>query len=99
MENEVKIMKGYYDNGQLQDEWPILNGVIHGTQKSWWSNGNKYYEFVCVHGTWFGMRQHWNENGSIKYFEIWGNFKSIQPPRNLRITNTHGVKIHFKYGK
>ena len=87
MENKIETKREYYENGQLQCEWPMLNGERHGIQKWWWDNGNIQYIYLRVNGQVQGIIQYWNYHGTIDLI------------RKYKNNNQHGPKIIFKYGK
>ena len=70
---ETQCQRNYYKNGQLQDEWPRLNGLDHGTQKGWYENGNKLHEYSMVEGVVHDLDLYWNLNGVRQSIYSWKN--------------------------
>ena len=83
--NEIKIEKMYYENGQIESEWPHLNGEWHGIQKEWYPNGNMQERSLQLNGLNEGSYEYWENNGTRLFID---QFKS---------NNYHGIYITFKY--
>jgi len=71
-EQEIKIRRKYWSNGQLRYEHPsFVNGKAHGINKGWFINGFLQYIAPIINGEWHGFDKNWSHNGCIDNFEIW----------------------------
>lgn len=47
----------------MRAEYPVKEGVFHGTVKEWYANGKPYAETVFVNGERTGRNMEWTESG------------------------------------
>jgi antitoxin component YwqK of YwqJK toxin-antitoxin module len=57
------ISRDYHPDGKLKSEFPIKDGVFHGTVKEWYANGKPYAETEWVKGERTGRNMEWTESG------------------------------------
>lgn len=55
----------YYDDGNIEAEYTLLNGNLNGLFTSYYNNGNKKNIRVFLNGEKNGLNIEYNENGSI----------------------------------
>jgi antitoxin component YwqK of YwqJK toxin-antitoxin module len=81
---ETKIKRTYWSNGQLQSEWPCVDGIPHGLTKWWWSNGQLGSAVPYVDGMPHGMIKWWHRDGDIDGFWLWnqGEVVAVFYPQN-----------------
>ena len=60
---ENGLFQSWYDNGQKEEEYTLVNGERDGLYQSWYSNGQKFTECTYVNGWIDGLYQRWHENG------------------------------------
>ena len=65
MSEQVKVVKKYYPNGQLEHEIPYHQGQLHGLAKYWYENGQIKYEVPYYQGQQHGIAKWWYENGQL----------------------------------
>jgi antitoxin component YwqK of YwqJK toxin-antitoxin module len=53
------------EKGRLVAEFPVKNGLFHGTVKEWYPNGKKKSETEFKNGERFGKNIEWTEAGLI----------------------------------
>ena len=82
---ETATIKEWSLNGELEYDFPMLNGKYHGIQRRWWPNGNIRYYFIQIYGQVQGIEEVWNRDKSRD---------EIIQAKNGRI---HGSSIKFKY--
>jgi len=61
----TELVKRYYKNGNLREEYTLVNGVVDGVYRGWYENGQKYVEYTFVSGKVHGSHQMWYDNGRI----------------------------------
>ena len=44
----TEVIKTYYANGNLKEEYTLMNGVKDGLYQEWHENGQKWLEFTYV---------------------------------------------------
>ena len=44
------LMRAWHDNGQIDEECPIVNGKVHGLYRSWYESGQKRNETMFING-------------------------------------------------
>lgn len=57
------ISRDFHPDGKLKSEFPIKDGVFHGTVKEWYANGKPYAETEYVNGERTGRNMEWTEAG------------------------------------
>ena len=67
MSEQVKVVKKYYPNGQLEHEIPYHQGQRHGIGKWWYENGQLQYETTYHQGQLHGIGKWWHEDGQFWY--------------------------------
>lgn len=71
------INKGWYENGQLEYEWPYQSGKEHGICKRWYENGKLECEWLYQNGERYGICKGWHENGQLSYEKYWLHGKQV----------------------
>ena len=92
----TEIEREYYENGQLEYEYPCQNGKRHGICKAWWENGQLRYEYPYQNGKAHGIRKIWYKNGKLgykyKYYYLYGEEVSPEEYRKHElITQLSGL--------
>lgn len=57
------ISRDFHPDGKVKSEFPIKEGVFHGTVKEWYANGKPYAETQYVNGERTGRNMEWKESG------------------------------------
>ena len=81
--DSTKVVKTFYNNGQLESEAQYVHGKLYGTYTEWYKNGSIKTEFKYLNGQRHGITSTWYENGQkeseilyeynkyIKYLKKW----------------------------
>lgn len=57
------ISRDFHPDGKLKSEFPVKDGLFHGTVKEWYANGKPYAETEYVNGERTGRNMEWTEAG------------------------------------
>ena len=57
--------RSWYDNGQIETEFPYRKGVWHGVHKVWHRNGRLFQRVPYVNGKEHGIIQTWDQIGRL----------------------------------
>jgi len=63
----TELVKTYYNNVTLNEQYTLVNGVREGLYQRWYENGQKYIEYTYVSGECEGLYQRWYESGQLWY--------------------------------
>ena len=83
--NKNTPIRSYYDNGQIELEWPRLNGKWHGIQNRWHENGIMSSCHLEINGMNEGIHECWKTKQERLCVSTYKN------------NNDHGPNIKLKY--
>ena len=86
----AEVIRTYYDNGNLYEEYFKINGIKHGEYKSYHSNGQLHVICNYVNDKIEGEYKHYRENGNL---EVVYNYVNDKKHGDYKIFN---VKINTK---
>lgn len=64
---------GYYPNGQMRFDYPLLKGNIHGLGKAWYEDGQIICEEEFRNGLRHGRQRFWYPSGAVKSEGVYVN--------------------------
>lgn len=64
-EGKMTRLRGFYENGNVERDFPFKEGLSHGTLVMYYENGEKYVEEEFTEGKMSGKAMRWHENGKI----------------------------------
>ena len=70
----MSVKREYYENGQLEYEYPYQNGERHGIRKVWYKDGQLKYEFPFQNGKGHGIDKAWHKPKMELDYSFWYNF-------------------------
>ena len=79
----ITYKRDWYENGQLEYEYPYKNGKSHGICKGWHENGQLQYEWPYKNGKSHGIHKGWHENGQLRGEWPYINDKLVELNRYL----------------
>lgn len=78
----LKILNGYwsyyYENGNIDTEFSILNGYKNGLYKEYYTNGNRKFFGFYLNGLRNGVFRYYDSSGKLVNEEIYKNDKLIE---------------------
>jgi len=97
------LEKGYFENGNIQQEIPWKNFMRDGVMKLFYPNGNLRMEGYQVNDVKDGIFKMWDENGNLRLEENWsqGNKNGLKKEydENGKIINEDILKDGIPIGK
>ncbi len=63
-EGKMTRLRGFYDSGQLERDFPFNDGISHGKFRMWYENGKKYVEEDYINGSLSGKALRWYDDGN-----------------------------------
>lgn len=77
-EGKMTRLKGYFDSGNLERDFPFKDGVSHGTLIMYHENGKKSVEEEFNMGKLSGSAKRWYENGQLWRAATFKNGKVVK---------------------
>ena len=91
--DSTKVIKVFYDSGQLESEATYVYGKLYGTYKEWFENGNIKSEINFENGKRNGVTSTWFSNGVKESEMLYNNNLFV---RYLKKWDENGNKIVVK---
>lgn len=63
-EGKMTRLRGFYESGQVERDFPFKDGISHGKFIMWYENGKKYVEEDYVNGSLSGNALRWYDDGT-----------------------------------
>lgn len=76
-EGKMTRLRGFYENGQVERDFPFKDGISHGKFTMWFENGEKYIEEDYVNGSLSGNAKRWYEDGTKARVATFKNGKLV----------------------
>jgi len=65
----------WHENGQLKEQYSVIDGMIYYSYRSWHENGQPKEQYSVIDGKIEGLRNSWYENGGLDTESIYSNGK------------------------
>jgi antitoxin component YwqK of YwqJK toxin-antitoxin module len=76
-EDEFQRERGYWVNGQIRNETPLVNGQLQEIETWWHDNGHKWIERSWVNGMLQGISTWWHDDGSLRGITKWNQGQEV----------------------
>jgi len=81
------LERGWYGNGQLENEYNWKNGERDGLSRNWLKTGELYYEKNYKNGELDGLGRYWHQNGQL---QSESNYKNGKEDGSYRYWHENG---------
>lgn len=76
--DSTRVIRGYYENGELESETTYMNGELYGIYKEWYENGTLKTEVTYQDGQRNGVTTTWYQNGNKESELLYQNNRMVR---------------------